>query len=452
MEIVFVEGLTTLKLDLVLTLALAAVFLFAGYVLQRRLGFLSRSSIPAPAIGGLLFAGLALAWRLGGAGGIVLDTSLRSPLQTAFFTTIGLGATLTLLRAGGWRMGFFWLIASATAIVQNVAGVALAIALGAPAALGIICGSLTLTGGPATGLAFTETFEQLGIGGAGALIIASATFGIFVSSIVGNPTATALIKHFKLAPSRSIVDDDAYGRSEAGEARENIIGGIADEAGERSAAAPYATAADRTHQRHLSGYELLRNLAIILAVMGVGALLSMGLAGLSARLPPSIAPFLKLPGYIGAMIVAAVVRNLDDAHGWLRIEPRAVEALGTIALALFLVIALMDLKLWQLAGLAVPMLVILAMQIVLMIAYAVLVTFVLMGRDYEAAVTASGHVGFGLGITPNAVANMEALTARYAPAPRSFLIVPVVGAFFIDFSNSLIINISISTLALLGLR
>ncbi len=163
--------------------------------------------------------------------------------------------------------------------------------------------------------------------------------------------------------------------------------------------------------------------------MGFGALLSFGLT--RARV--------VLPGYIGAMIVAAALRNLDDRSRVFRFDPRAIDALGTIALALFLVIALMDLKLWQLAGLAVPMLVILAVQIALMILYAVGVTFTLMGRDYEAAVTASGHVGFGLGITPNAVANMEALVARFGPAPRSFLIVPVVGAFFIDFSNALVI-------------
>jgi ESS family glutamate:Na+ symporter len=148
---------------------------------------------------------------------------------------------------------------------------------------------------------------------------------------------------------------------------------------------------------------------------------------------------LVLPGYIGAMIVAAVLRNFDDSYRLFKFDPRSIDALGTIALALFLVIALMDLKLWQLAGLAAPMLVILAVQIALMILYAVAVTFTLMGRDYEAAVTASGHVGFGLGITPNAVANMEALVARFGPAPRSFLYVPVVGAFFIDFSNALVI-------------
>jgi len=181
----------------------------------------------------------------------------------------------------------------------------------------------------------------------------------------------------------------------------------------------------------LTGEELLRNLLILLVVMGVGALLGAGLSRVGVT----------LPAYVGAMVVAACVRNFDDRFGWIRLDMRAVSALGAIALALFLVIALMDLKLWQLAGLAVPMLVILSVQVVLMIIYAVFVTFLLMGRDYEAAVMASGHIGFGLGTTPNAVANMEALTGRYGAAPRSFLIVPIVGAFFIDFSNALIITV-----------
>jgi ESS family glutamate:Na+ symporter len=427
---------------LVLTLALAAAFLFVGYGLQRRLAFLSRASIPAPAIGGLLFALIVLALRWRGTFGVALDTSLRAPLQTAFFTTIGLGATLTLLRAGGWRMGFFWLLASLTAVVQNVVGIGIALMLGAPAALGIICGSLTLTGGPATGLAFTQTFEQMGVGGAGAFIIASATFGIFTSSLVGNPTANALIKRFKLAPAKdsSVVRRDSSSVAATGE---NVIADIADEAGEGLEAAPLTVHEENASENltPLTGYVLLRHLALILGVMGAGALVSLGLARLGSALPPDAGKFLTLPGYIGAMVVAATVRNFDDRFGWLKIDARAVEALGTIALALFLVIALMDLKLWQLAGLAVPMLVILVVQVVLMIAYAVLITFTLMGRDYEAAVTTSGHIGFGLGITPNAVANMEALTARFGLAPRSFLIVPVVGAFFIDFSNTLIINL-----------
>jgi ESS family glutamate:Na+ symporter len=422
LDFTVVEGLRTLKLDLVMTLALAACFLFVGGWLQRRAKLFSRSSIPAAAIGGLLFAALVMALRWKGTLGVSLDTSLRAPLQTAFFTTIGFGATLTLLRTGGARMIVFFLIASLTAVVQNVAGIGVAVALHAPPALGIICGSLTLTGGPATGLAFTSLFEQKGVAGAGSLIIASATFGIFVSSLVGNPVATWLIRRRKLATEGATKERDDAEQFWA-------IGSTAapdDEDAEETDAARLAI----EEKRETHAGELLRNLLFILLAMGVGALLSLAITRAGVT----------LPGYVGAMIVASLARNLDDRTRWLRLDPRSLDALGTIALALFLVIALMDLKLWQLAGLAVPMLVILAVQIVVMILYAVFVTFVVMGRDYEAAVTASGHIGFGLGITPNAVANMEALVARFGAAPRSFLVVPVVGAFFIDFSNAIVIT------------
>jgi ESS family glutamate:Na+ symporter len=421
LEFTVVEGLRTLKLDLVLTLALAALFLFAGGWLQRRVGVFARASIPSAAIGGLLFAGLVMLLRRYAPLGVGIDSTLRAPLQTAFFTTIGYGATLGLLRAGGARMIFFFMIASVMAVVQNFAGIALALALKAPPALGIICGSLTLTGGPATGLAFAGLFEQKGVAGAGALIIASATFGIFVSSLVGNPVATALIRRRRLAPEIAGREDDATEPFWA-------IGSMSppDEETPETDAAVRA----KDEARATEPSELLRNLLLILLAMGVGALISLA----------ATRGGITLPGYVGTMLVAGIARNLDDRYGWLRIDARAMDALGTIALALFLVIALMDLKLWQLAGLAVPMLVILSAQVLLMILYAVFVTFVLMGRDYEAAVTASGHVGFGLGITPNAVANMEALAARYGPAPRSFLVVPVVGAFFIDFTNAVVIT------------
>ena len=171
--------------------------------------------------------------------------------------------------------------------------------------------------------------------------------------------------------------------------------------------------------------------------MGVGAVLSFLIRN----------PSFTLPDYIGAMVVAAVVRNVDERTGWFRVDGRAVGAIASVSLALFLVIALMSLELWKIAGLALPMLVILCAQVLLTVAYALLVTFALMGRDYEAAVTASGHIGFGLGITANAVANMEALVERFRPAPRSFLVVPVVGAFFIDFSNALVIGLFVNLYA-----
>ncbi len=428
MELTFVEGLRTVRFDLVFSLALAALALFVGYSVQRRVGFLSRANIPAAAVGGLMFAALVFALRARGVLGVSLNTTLRAPLQTAFFTTIGLGATLSLLRAGGWRTGFLWLLATLAAVVQNAVGMALAVALGAPALLGVICGALTLTGGPATGQAWEGKFTELGVAGAGSLIIASALFGIFVSSLVGNPVATALIRRLRLAPAR--------GRA-----------GPRDEEEEFWALSPTVAAADEGEARgeaqgrrakdeesKLDAGKLLHNLLLVLLVMGAGAVLS-----LLVRHPSFI-----LPDYIGAMVVAAVVRNVDERTGWFRVDARAVALVAAVALALFLVIALMSLELWKIAGLALPMLVILCAQVLVTVAYAVGVTFVLMGRDYEAAVTASGHVGFGLGITANAVANMEALVERYAPAPRSFLVVPVVGAFFIDFSNALVIGLFVN--------
>jgi len=418
-EFSIIEGLRAVKLDLVSTLAFAALFLFLGYALLKLTGFLRRANIPAAVIGGLLFASVALLLRNGNVLAVTLDTSLRTPLQTIFFTTIGLSATFALLRAGGWRMGFFWLLASLAAVVQNVTGVLVASAVGAPLALGVICGALTLSGGPATGLAFKDSFEALGIAGAGEAIIASATFGILAASLVGNPLATFLIRRFHLAAPRSEIANDESKPHQAAE----------DESHENKTGLTSAPA--------LTARALLHNLLLILAVMGAGAIISSQLTNLRVT----------LPGYIGAMVVAAVVRNVDDARGWFKIDARAVEVIGVIALSVFLMIALMDLKLWQLAGLAVPMLVILLVQVVVMLLYATFVTFILMGRNYEAAVTASGHVGFGLGITPNAVANMEALAERFRPAPRSFLVVPVVGAFFIDFSNALVITFFINLLS-----
>jgi len=434
LEFTVVEGLRTVRFDLVFSLALAALALFVGYFVQRRVGFLSRANIPAAAVGGLMFAALVFALRARGVLGVSLNTSLRAPLQTAFFTTIGLGATFGLLRAGGWRTGFLWLLATLAAVLQNAVGMALAVALGAPALLGVICGALTLTGGPATGQAWEGKFTELGVAGAGSLIIASALFGIFVSSLVGNPVATALIRRFGLAPERGSVEARneeeefwALSPTVAVEDDEDGQGRGADDERGRSRGA-------KGEEARLDAGALLHNILLVLLVMGAGAVLSLLVRH----------PSFTLPDYIGAMVVAAVVRNVDDRAGWFRVDGRAVGAIASVSLALFLVIALMSLELWKIAGLALPMLVILCAQVLVTVAYAVGVTFVLMGRDYDAAVTASGHVGFGLGITANAVANMEALVERYAPAPRSFLVVPVVGAFFIDFSNALVIGLFVN--------
>ncbi|MDT5269487.1 MAG: glutamate:Na+ symporter, family [Acidobacteriota bacterium] len=418
-------ALLKVKVGLILSLGLAALVLFVGYFVQRRVPFLSRTNVPAAAVGGLMFAGLVFALRAWGVAEVSLDTTLRAPLQTAFFTTIGLGATLGLLHAGGWRMGFFWLLATLTAVVQNVVGMALALALGAPALLGIICGSLTLTGGPATGQAWEKQFAELGITGAGTLIAASAFFGIFVSSLVANPVATALIRRRRLAHE---------GGKDAAQSEEDEFWALSPTVAPEEVDESRRERAPTKVEVELDAGVVLHNLLLVLLVMGVGAALSQ----LTKH------PSFILPDYIWAMLIAGVVRNVDDRTGWFRLDARAVGVIAGVALALFLAIALMSLELWKIAGLALPMLVILSAQVLVMILYALLVTFPLMGRDYEAAVTAGGHIGFGLGITANAVANMEALVERFAPAPRSFLVVPVVGAFFNDFTNALVIGLFVN--------
>ncbi len=401
--------MTTFKLDLIQTVALAAVILFVGYGVRRRVGVLDRFNIPAPVIGGFLFAALALTLRQTGTVAFEFDTTLQSPFMVAFFTTIGLGASLELLRKGGPQVLLFWVLASLLAAIQSGVGMSMATAMGVDPLIGLLSGSVTMTGGHGTGAAFGKLFEeQYQLTGAVTVAMAAATFGLVSGGLLGGPVGTTLISRFKL-------------KSGGGAA-----GALADQAKHASLDEEIDT---ETAGEAPTAYLILQMLAVILVCMALGGLLSKWLG-----------QFVTLPGYIGAMLVAAVVRNLAEATGALRIATRTVDDLGTIALSLFLTMALMSLKLWELLDLAGPMTAILVVQVLMMGLFAYFVTFRLMGRDYDAAVMASGHSGFGLGATPNAVANMNAISERFGPAPRAYLVVPMVGAFFIDFSNAMIIT------------
>ncbi len=422
----------TLKLDMIQTLAVAAIVLFIGYGFRRRVGFLDRYNIPAPVVGGFLFASLALALRLTGVLAFEFDTTLQTPLMIAFFTTIGLGASLSLLKVGGPQVLVFWGLATLLAFLQNVAGVATAIGMSVQPMLGLLAGSITMTGGHGTGAAFGKLIEeQYAFPGAVTLAMAAATFGLVSGGLLGGPLATALIRKYR--PIAAATPQPATAILAAAQ-----LDPLDEEIDTEPAGEP-ATA-----------YTLLKVITIVLVAMWAGGLLGAWIQG-NVRLPQFTAfgytmggGALTLPAYIGAMIVAAAIRNAADLTGILPIEQRTVDDLGTIALSLFLSMALMSLRLWELLDLALPMLVILTLQVTMMGAFAYFVTFRMMGRDYDAAVMAGGHCGFGLGATPNAVANMEAISARYGPAPRAFLVVPMVGAFFIDFTNALIITIFIS--------
>jgi len=389
-----------LQLDVIHTLALAGVVLFLGYALCRYVPVLSRYNLPAPVVGGLVVAIVALIAHGQGRTLLELDTSLQAPLMIAFFTTIGMNASLSLLKISGKQVMIFLALASAFAVAQNLLGMAIALGFGLHPLFGVLAGSTTLTGGPATGLAFAPLFEAAGVEGAASVAVASAMAGIVLGGLVGGPAITVLIRRHGLRSSghgRNVVieQEDAHSRLD-----------------------------DASRE-----FSALQAIVVLLVAMWIGHWVSRGIASLG----------LTMPAYIGAMLVGAALRNIDDVTGWLRLPVATIELIGNVCLALFLSIALMNLKLWELSGLAAPLIVNLVLQVLMVIAFCGVI-FRVMGRDYDAAVMGGGFIGFMLGTTANAMAVMQTLTARYGVAPRAFLVAPLVGAFFIDFSNALIIT------------
>ncbi len=409
-----------LALDLVNTIAIAGVVLFAGYGLRRIVPVLARLNIPAPVVGGLIVAIAMTIAHARGAQLLRFDTTLQTSLQNAFFTSIGFGASVQLLRLGGPLVIRFFLFATAIAILQNVVGAAVAIGLGQEPLLGVLAGSVTLTGGPATGLAFSPLFEQAGVQGAATVAVAAAMAGIVCGGVIGSPLATLLLERGRV-PRPDRLRTNA--RPMNVEPATRIVEAHVPEP-------PLAAPAGEDPE----AYVLLKHLVLMLVAMWIGGFVSRALAGAG----------LTFPSYIGAMVVAAAIRNIDDFFGLFRLSQQTLDDLGNVALSLFLALALMTLRLWELAGLAVPLTLILAVQVALVAIVAALVVPRVMGRDYESIVMAGGFVGFMLGTSANAMANMSALVERYGPAPKAFLTVPLVGAFFIDFINAVIITICLN--------
>lgn len=406
-----------LKLDLIQTVAFAGVVLFIGYGIRRVIPFLSRYNIPAPVIGGLLVAVMILVARRYEVTLFQFDTTLQGPLMIAFFTSVGFGASIKLLKVGGPQVVIFLILATVFAVMQNLLGILIAIPLGMHPLFGVLSGSVTLTGGPATGLAFAPLFEQAGVSGAATIAVAAAMVGIISGGLIGSPIGTYLIERHRLMPARKRVH----------EVKMPVAANLVE------ARMPEPLTATPSGE-DVESYALLKSLVTILVAMWIGSWVSSWFKTMG----------ITLPAYIGAMLVAAIIRNFDDLAKSIGLSQRVIDDLGSVALSLFIVMALMTLKLWELAGLALPLLAILAGQIAMIALICFWPIFQLMGRDYEAAVIDSGFCGFMLGTTANAMANMRALVERYGPAPRAFLVVPMVGAFFIDFTNALIITVCLN--------
>jgi ESS family glutamate:Na+ symporter len=326
------------------------------------------------------------------------DLMLRDVLMIAFFTTIGMGASLRLLKLGGRRVAIFLAVSVLGLLAQIAWGAGAAKAFGLPALFGVIPGAVSLTGGPATALAFGPVFEKAGVTGATAVGLASAVFGIVVSGLLGGFVGSFLVRRHELQPEP--VDPMAVLRIDVD------------------------AAADERHGSYLN------HILFIGIAMALGSLVSLAFAKWG----------LTLPAYIGAMLVAGVLRNLDDWLQFAGIDQHKMEEIGEVALELFIVMALLTLELWHLAQLAVPVLVILIGQVVVTIGLSWTVLYWLMGRNYTSAVMAGGYCGFMLGTTANAMACMNEITRKTGPAPQAFFAVGIVGAFLIDFINALLIT------------
>ena len=410
----------TWKLNAVQVLAVGCLGVVIGAWLKKKLPVLDRLCIPTSIVGGMVFALAALALH-GRYVNFEPDTTLRDLMMVAFMTTIGLNARLELIRRGGVKVILMLGLAGGGAVLQNLLGIGLARLLGVNPLVGILSGSVALAGGPATSAAFGPTFEKWGVAGATELATASATFGIAVSGLVGGYIGSRLIRRHHLRTADAVPASSSSSSSSSSAAS--------------SASTSAGTSLARVEVEDRAAHEqtavaLLQTVLVIGVAMGLGNLISMGMDRIH----------MTLPSYIGAMIAAAIIRNLNDRFRFFRIAQSRVDECALIALYMFIVMAVITLQLWKLAALALPLIVMLLAQVVLCWLMCVTACFYLMGRNYESAVMTSGFCGFMLGITANAVACMEELAEKFGPAPQAFLVVPIVGAFLIDFVNALIIR------------
>jgi glutamate:Na+ symporter, ESS family len=390
------------SLDTLETLMAAALVLLLGRLILARTPVLRTYSIPEPVVGGLLVALLVFALHGALKIDVHFDTALQVPLMLIFFATIGLNADLAGLKAGGRALIVFLGAVVGLLVMQNVLGIGLAWALGQERILGLLGASVTLSGGHGTGAAWAKVFaEQHGLQAATEIAIACATFGLILGGLVGGPVARFLITRYGLVP--------------------NPESNVAATTGFEQPKAVRPITADA----------VIETVALIAVCLAMGSALALWLAGTA----------FELPAFVCVLFVGVVLRNGLAVRGWYHVFEDAVSLFGNVSLGLFLAIALMSLRLGDLASLALPLFVILVVQAIAMAAYAIFVTFRVMGRNYDAAVLAAGHCGFGLGATPTAIANMQAIAARFGPSHLAFLVVPMVGAFFIDIANAIVIKL-----------
>lgn len=393
-----------IQLDMYQTLAVAVLVLLLGNYLKKKIYFLQKFCIPAPVIGGLIFAIMTCICYVTGIAEFSFNDTLREVCMVFFFTSVGFQANLKVLKSGGKSLIVFLELVIVLIILQNLTAVGLAKLLNLNPLIGMCTGSIPMVGGHGTAGAFGPVLEDLNIKGATTICTAAATFGLIFGSLIGGPLGKRLIEKHSLLNTAANEDDSLL---------------VEDE---------------KKHERHTNMYADAV-FQLILAI-GVGTIFTMLLTKTG----------LTFPIYIGAMLAAALMRNICEYTGIATIHMGEINDLGGISLSLFLGMAMITLRLWELASLALPLVILLAAQVLLIIIFTYVIEFNIMGRDYDAAILVSGTCGFGTGATPNAMANMQAVCDQYVPSIKAYLLIPLVGSLFADFLNSLVITFFINLL------
>ena len=417
--------MTTIELDMIQAAGIGALALLVGMVLTRKVAFLQKFCVPSPVSGGIIFSLITLILYGWFDVEVSFDGTLRSVFMLAFFTSVGFQSDLKVLKQGGRLLIIMLALLFAMIVMQNIMPQGITRLMGVDPLIGMAAGSISMTGGHGTAGGFASVLEGMGLQGAGTIGMAAATFGLIAGSMIGGPLAERIIRtrltHEQVQPQDEEIDPAMAGIE-------------SDEASPTGRAKRVSTNEQEFQQYAKATYS-------IILVMGGGTLLSWLLAKTG----------ITFPTYFGALILAAIVRNTigfvsyKDDGKWEKAEKlldmERIISVGNICLSLFLGMAMISLKLWELQSLALPLIVILISQVLMMALFAYFVAFPLLGRDYDAAVLCAGICGFGLGATPNAMANMSAVCYKYRYTVKPFLIVPIIGAMFADLINTGIITL-----------
>lgn len=394
------------QFGMIQSVGLAVIILLIGKFLRAKIKFFQDFAIPSPVIGGFLFAIINMILRSTGTLVLEFDSTLQEFFMVIFFTSIGYNASVKVLKAGGPFVIKFLIIATGLCVLQNVVALVFGTVLGMEPGLALMTGSTPMTGGHGTAAGISPLIEEAGISGAQTVAVSAATFGLVTGSLMGGPVANRLIEKGDLITKKR----------------------------ESNKEEQFDDSLINTKKRLLTGDRINMAFFVILIAMGLGIYLSDFLNSQVAKVTDKAA----LPIYIGPMLLAVLARYLSDKGGDF-VPVEEVEIVGSVGLNIFLSMALMTLRLWELAALAIPFIVLLLAQALLTFLYTNFVTFRFMGADYDAAVLAAGHCGFGMGATPNGVANMESVCEKFVYSKLGFFVLPIVGGMFIDFANLIVI-------------